>query len=74
MCLSLSYFHNRRDKLLQECVFQQGWPVVVEKVDEQTFDMGAILILRQDNKYYNYFQSINLSYGSCETVSVRQVT
>lgn len=45
-----SYFDNGCDKLFQECVFQQGWPVVVEEVDKKTFDVGAILILWQDEK------------------------
>lgn len=44
-CASLSYFDNGRDELLQECVFQQGRPVVVEEVDKKTFDVGAVLIL-----------------------------
>lgn len=53
-CDSLSYFDNGCDKLLQECVLQQGGPVVVEEVDEQTFDMRTILILGQEKKIYNY--------------------
>lgn len=49
MCTSasLSYFDNGSDEFLQECVFQQGRPVMVEEVDEQAFDMGAVLILGQ---------------------------
>lgn len=39
------YFDNGSDELLQECVLQQGGPVVVEEVDEQTFDVGSVLIL-----------------------------
>lgn len=42
---SVQYFDNRCDELLQECVFQQGRPVVVEEVDEKSFDVGAVLIL-----------------------------
>lgn len=34
------------DELLQECVFEQRRPVVVEEVDEKTFDVGAVLILQ----------------------------
>lgn len=46
-----SYFDDRCDELLQEGVFEQGWPVVMEEVDEQTLDMGAILILSADHQH-----------------------
>lgn len=36
-------------------MFQQGGPVVMKEVDEQTFDMGTILILRQ-NKHFRTIQ------------------
>lgn len=68
------YFDNRSDELLQECVFEQGGPVVVEKVDEQTFDMGSILILEQEKHFsiqetdYFWLLHNNYSYQSCESV------
>ena len=39
------YLDDGRDELLQEGVLQQRRPVVVEEVDQQPFDMGAVLIL-----------------------------
>lgn len=44
---SISHFDDGRDKFLQERVFQEGRPVVVEEVDEKSFDVGTILILEQ---------------------------
>lgn len=46
-----SYLNDGRDELLQEGVFEQGWPVVMEEIDEQTLDMGAILILSADHQH-----------------------
>lgn len=60
----LPYFDNRCDELLQERVFQQGRPVVMEEVDKQTFDMGAVLILVHEEKSYYYFLSSCESYQS----------
>ncbi len=37
--------NNRRDKLLQEAMSQQVRPVVVDEVDDQALDVGAILVL-----------------------------
>lgn len=70
----LPYFDNGCDELLQEGVFQQGRPVVMEEVDEQTFDMGAVLILVHKEKSYCYFLSSCESYQNCERVSVRPLT
>ena len=39
------HLDDGRDELLQEGVPEEGRPVVVEEVDQQTFDVGAILIL-----------------------------
>ena len=39
------YLDDGRDELLQEGVLQQRRPVVVEEVDQQPFDMGAVSIL-----------------------------
>lgn len=41
------YLDDRSDELLQEGVLQQGRPVMVEEVDEQPFDVGAILVLKE---------------------------
>lgn len=43
----LRYLDDGCDELLQERVFQERRPVVMEKVDEKSFDVGAILILVQ---------------------------
>ena len=45
--MGVSYLDDGGDELLQEGVFEQRRPVVVEEVDEQAFDVGAILILEQ---------------------------
>ena len=39
------YLDNRCDELLQEGKFQQRRPVVMDKVDQKTLDMGAVLVL-----------------------------
>lgn len=43
--LKLAYLDDGSDELLQEVMAQQRRPVMVDEVDEQTFDVGAILIL-----------------------------
>lgn len=43
--MAATYLDDGCDELLQECVLEQGGPVVVEEVDEQAFDVGAVLIL-----------------------------
>lgn len=42
---SLKYFHNWGDKLLQEAVTKQIGPIMVDEADQQTLDMGPVLIL-----------------------------
>lgn len=42
-----SYFNDGSDELLQEGVFQQWGPVVMEEIDEETLYMGAVLILER---------------------------
>ena len=39
------------DELFQKVVAQQGWPVIVDEVDQQTLNVGAILILSQSQEY-----------------------
>lgn len=43
----VSYLDDGGDELLQEVVAQQGWPVMVDEVDQQSLNVGAILILSQ---------------------------
>ncbi len=40
-----TYLDNGCDKLLQKFVFEQVGPVMVDEVDEETFDVGPILVL-----------------------------
>ena len=48
---SLRGFHDGGDKLLQEVEFQQRGPEHLEKIDDQSFDMRAIIILiRHDHE------------------------
>lgn len=41
------YLDNGGDELLQEVVTQQRRPVMVDEVDQQTLNVGAVLILSQ---------------------------
>lgn len=41
------YLDDGCNELFQETVFEQGRPVMMDEVDQQAFDMGAILILSQ---------------------------
>lgn len=72
--MSLSYFDDRCDELLQECVFQEGRPVVVEEVDEQTFDVGAVLILEAVTKSHNTGFFFTTRDSEAVRESVKQVT
>lgn len=47
--LRLPYFHNGCDELLKEGVFEKGRPVVVEEVDEKTFNVRTVLILGRNS-------------------------
>lgn len=46
---SLGGLNNRGDELLHEISVEQGWPVVVDEVDQQTLDMGTILEAHRKN-------------------------
>ena len=43
--LNSPYLDNRRDELLHKVVAQEVGPEVVNKVDQQAFDVGPVLIL-----------------------------
>lgn len=43
LLLVLGRLHDGRDELLQEGLAEQRRPVVVQEVDEQTLDVGAVL-------------------------------
>ena len=45
MCSNIKNLDDWSDELLQEAVMQQGGPVGVNEVDEQTFDVRAVLVL-----------------------------
>ena len=48
--ISFGGLDNRRDKLSQESIhLDQRWPEVVNKVDNQPFDVGAVVILISHN-------------------------
>ena len=43
-------FDDRRHELLYKAIdFEKTWPEVMDKVDQQTFDMGAVMILISHN-------------------------
>ena len=35
---------------------EQGRPVVMEEVDEETFDVGAVLILDEETQRYSFIK------------------
>ena len=39
------YLDDGCNELLQEVMSQQRWPVMVNEIDQQAFNVGAILIL-----------------------------
>lgn len=39
------YLDDGGDELFQEIVAQQRWPVMMDEVDQQALNVGAILIL-----------------------------
>ena len=45
VCSHLKNLDDRSDKLFQEAVIKQGGPVGVNEIDEQTFDVRAVLVL-----------------------------
>lgn len=40
-----THLHNGSDKFLHKVMVKQFWPVVVDEVDDESFDVGAILVL-----------------------------
>lgn len=51
----MRYLDDGCDELLQECVFEQRRPVVVEKVDEKSFDVGAVLVLQRHTHAHTHW-------------------
>lgn len=49
------YLYYGCDELLQEGVLQQGRPVVVEKINQETLDMGAVLVLEDKMKAESFW-------------------
>ena len=43
--LQSAHFDNGSDELLNEGVAEESRPVVVEKVDDESLDVGAVLVL-----------------------------
>lgn len=41
------YLDDRGDELFKEVVAQQWWPVMMDEVDEKTFNVRSVLILQK---------------------------
>lgn len=56
------YLDDGSDELFQEVVAQQRWPIMMDEVDQQALNVGAILILSKSQKYSSHInnKSVNL--------------
>lgn len=59
------YLDDGCDELLQERVFEQRRPVVVEEVDEEPFDVGAVLILQRHTHTHTRVGQLDSQMGVC---------
>lgn len=48
------YLYNRSNEFFKKAMLQKGWPIVMNKIDQQAFNVGSILILNvKKNKSVN---------------------
>ena len=57
------YLDDGCDELLEEAVFQKVGPVVVDEVDEETFNVRPVLILICHDHHFPIPQSLHCFYS-----------